>query len=107
MIPWLESTTAQCRGMETFNETLADAHVLWEDSTIGPSGYVFCIGSLGKDYFFFEHTYDTHAEEPVQEIHMTPKDLKALKTLLKSLRDAKHAHVEDLLEVMKLHLTQN
>ena len=105
MIPWLESITARCRGMDQFNTPLADAYVMWEDSVVGPEGYVFCIGTVGEEYFFFEHSYGTFADEPEQEIIMTPKNLASLKDLLLSLKTAKYAKIGELLPVMKFYLT--
>lgn len=104
---WSESISARCRDMHKgviINEGL---DVIWEDSEVGSSGHVFCIGKTSKDdYFYIKGDYDSIENQPVffPDFNIF-KDIADLKAWLLHLKTTSHPKASEILPIMRFFLT--
>lgn len=106
MSAWLESIAARCRGGEKWNEQLANADIIWEDSVLGESGYAFVIGIISDKYFYAKWEYDTYQKQDyaISELNIFPT-IENLKAWLRELKEQKHPKATEILAIMKFLLT--
>jgi hypothetical protein len=103
---WIESVSCRCRGAEAFNETLLKASVIWEDSLVGPSGHVFCIGMNFDEFFVIQYEYDTYEKQTNLIAGITVfDDTQKFKIWLRDLKSKNHPKMKEIFPIMKFFLT--
>ncbi len=105
---WSESISARCRGAALQDNTLIQtADVIWEDSVVGPSGHVFCIGMTQQNTFFkIQYDYDIYEkqETPMANITLFPS-VDKVKEWLRELKAENHPKAAEILPIMRFFLT--
>jgi len=84
---------------------LEKADILWEDSTVGSRGHIFCVGVLDKSYFYFDEKYDTYEKQPdFKPSAIVFEDFEAIKAWLRELKAANHPKAREIIDMMKFFL---
>lgn len=106
MSKWSETVASRCREAETISDTLKDAYIIWEDSTLGASGKVFVVGQINDTYFYVRYKYDSFQKQNfIGPFVIQFIDIPQLKQWLKGIREEGYEKADELLSVMKFFLT--
>jgi hypothetical protein len=106
MSSWLETASRQCRGAEKLDSQLADASILWEDSSVGESGKVFFFGLIENRYCYGKWTYDTFVNSNTfDQEFVIFKDVADCKAWLRQLKDSDYEKKQEVLNIARFFLT--